>query len=47
MVRVNTGIEAHTHAFVRTGGENTKFGIAPRRAAGASWPGSRSCRNCA
>jgi diaminopimelate decarboxylase len=27
MVRVNTGIEAHTHAFVRTGGENTKFGI--------------------
>ncbi len=28
MVRVNTGIEAHTHAFVRTGGENTKFGIA-------------------
>jgi diaminopimelate decarboxylase len=28
MVRVNTGIEAHTHAFIRTGGENTKFGIA-------------------
>lgn len=28
MLRVNTGIEAHTHAFVRTGGENTKFGIA-------------------
>ena len=27
MLRVNTGIEAHTHAFVRTGGENTKFGI--------------------
>jgi len=26
MLRVNTGIEAHTHAFVRTGGENTKFG---------------------
>lgn len=28
MLRVNTGIEAHTHAFVRTGGENTKFGFA-------------------
>jgi len=28
MLRVNTGIEAHTHAFVRTGGENTKFGVA-------------------
>jgi diaminopimelate decarboxylase len=28
MLRLNTGIEAHTHAFVRTGGENTKFGIA-------------------
>jgi len=27
MLRINTGIEAHTHAFVRTGGENTKFGI--------------------
>ncbi|HEX3550587.1 MAG TPA: alanine racemase, partial [Candidatus Elarobacter sp.] len=27
MLRVNTGIEAHTHAFIRTGGENTKFGI--------------------
>jgi diaminopimelate decarboxylase len=27
MLRVNTGIEAHTHAYVRTGGENTKFGI--------------------
>ena len=27
MLRVNTGIEAHTHAFVRTGGENTKFGV--------------------
>ncbi|HEY0393980.1 MAG TPA: diaminopimelate decarboxylase [Candidatus Elarobacter sp.] len=26
MLRVNTGIEAHTHAFIRTGGENTKFG---------------------
>lgn len=28
-LRINTGIEAHTHEFVRTGGENTKFGFAP------------------
>jgi len=28
MLRLNTGIEAHTHAFIRTGGENTKFGFA-------------------
>ncbi len=27
MLRLNTGIEAHTHAFIRTGGENTKFGV--------------------
>jgi diaminopimelate decarboxylase len=27
MLRVNTGIEAHTHDYIRTGGENTKFGI--------------------
>jgi diaminopimelate decarboxylase len=27
MLRINTGIEAHTHEFIRTGGENTKFGI--------------------
>jgi diaminopimelate decarboxylase len=27
MLRVNTGIEAHTHEMIRTGGENTKFGI--------------------
>jgi diaminopimelate decarboxylase len=27
MLRVNTGIEAQTHAFIRTGGENTKFGF--------------------
>jgi diaminopimelate decarboxylase len=27
MLRINTGIEAHTHEFVRTGGENTKFGV--------------------
>lgn len=27
LLRVNTGIEAHTHAFVQTAGENTKFGL--------------------
>jgi diaminopimelate decarboxylase len=27
MLRINTGIEAHTHEYIRTGGENTKFGI--------------------
>jgi diaminopimelate decarboxylase len=27
LVRVNTGLEAHTHAYVRTGGEDSKFGI--------------------
>ena len=26
-LRINTGIEAHTHEYIRTGGENTKFGI--------------------
>ncbi len=30
LLRLNPGIEAHTHAFVRTGGEDTKFGVAPR-----------------
>lgn len=30
MLRLNPGIEAHTHAFIRTGGQDTKFGIAPR-----------------
>jgi diaminopimelate decarboxylase len=30
MLRLNPGIEAHTHAFVRTGGQDTKFGISPR-----------------
>ena len=34
MLRLNTGIEAHTHAFIRTGGENTKFGIALDQYAG-------------
>lgn len=28
VLRLNTGIEAHTHAFVRTGGSDTKFGLA-------------------
>ena len=28
-LRINSGIEVHTHEFVRTGGENTKFGIEP------------------
>jgi diaminopimelate decarboxylase len=27
LLRLNTGIEAHTHAFVRTGGDDTKFGL--------------------
>jgi len=27
MLRVNPGIEVHTHEYLRTGGENTKFGI--------------------
>jgi diaminopimelate decarboxylase len=30
LLRLNVGIEAHTHAFVRTGGDDTKFGIHPR-----------------
>jgi diaminopimelate decarboxylase len=28
LLRVNAGIEAHTHAFIRTNGEDTKFGFA-------------------
>lgn len=35
MLRINTGIEAHTHEFIRTGGENTKFGIPSAAAGGA------------
>ncbi|MGP6157143.1 MAG: diaminopimelate decarboxylase [Vulcanimicrobiaceae bacterium] len=27
LLRLNTGIEAHTHAFIRTGGEDSKFGF--------------------
>jgi diaminopimelate decarboxylase len=30
ILRLNVGIEARTHAFVRTGGDDTKFGIHPR-----------------
>lgn len=29
LLRLNPGIEAHTHAFVRTGGRDTKFGLPP------------------
>lgn len=29
LLRVNTGIEARTHAYVRTGGEASKFGFSP------------------
>jgi diaminopimelate decarboxylase len=29
LLRINPGIEAHTHAFVRTSGEDSKFGFAP------------------
>ncbi len=29
LLRLNTGIEAHTHAFVRTAGDESKFGLAP------------------
>jgi diaminopimelate decarboxylase len=29
LLRINTGIEAHTHEFVRTSGENSKFGFDP------------------
>ena len=35
LLRVNSGIEAHTHAFVRTGGEGSKFGYSLDRAAAA------------
>jgi diaminopimelate decarboxylase len=30
LLRLNSGIEAHTHAFVRTGGDDTKFGLHQR-----------------
>jgi diaminopimelate decarboxylase len=35
LLRLNTGIQAHTHSFVRTGGDDTKFGIHPRDEAAA------------
>src|ERR1700722_517647 len=35
ILRLQHGIEAHTHAMVRTGGDDTKFGIHPRDAAHA------------
>ena len=28
LLRVNSGVEAHTHAYVRTGGDDSKFGFA-------------------
>lgn len=36
LIRSNTGIEAHTHAFMRTGGDDTKFGLHPRDEAAAA-----------
>lgn len=38
VLRVNTGIEAHTHAFIQTGGDETKFGIAA-----ADFPAAIEC----
>jgi len=35
ILRLNTGIEAHTHDFVRTAGDDSKFGIAPHEEAEA------------
>jgi diaminopimelate decarboxylase len=34
VLRVNTGIEAHTHEYIRTAGDKTKFGIAVADVAG-------------
>jgi diaminopimelate decarboxylase len=31
LLRLNTGIEAHTHELVRTAGDDTKFGFPPRQ----------------
>jgi diaminopimelate decarboxylase len=36
LLRLNSGVEARTHAFVRTGGDDTKFGIHPRDEADAA-----------
>ena len=30
VLRLNTGVEAHAHEFVRTAGDRTKFGISIR-----------------
>jgi len=35
LVRVTPGVEAHTHEFVRTGGEDTKFGFSVASGAAA------------
>ena len=39
--RLNAGIEAQTHAFVRTGGNDTKFGIHPARRDGGTADSTR------
>ncbi|TAM75259.1 diaminopimelate decarboxylase [bacterium] len=36
ILRVNTGIEAHTHEMIRTAGENSKFGMLPEVAFAAA-----------
>jgi len=36
MLRLNVGVDATTHAFVRTGGKDSKFGIHPRDEAAAA-----------
>jgi diaminopimelate decarboxylase len=36
MIRVNTGVEVDTHAFVQTGGARTKFGLPPDAVARAA-----------
>lgn len=35
LLRFNTGIEAHTHEFIRTAGDRSKFGFAPSEASAA------------
>jgi diaminopimelate decarboxylase len=35
LLRLNTGIEAHTHEFIRTSGDKTKFGLDPDALAAA------------
>jgi diaminopimelate decarboxylase len=36
LLRLNVGVDASTHAFVRTGGKDSKFGIHPRDEAAAA-----------